>query len=345
MRFNLHLPNISKTKYDNFERKKKNLKFDNKKPFDFFIHFYNEFCFIISFFLERLPIHLVKGDVRSFITNSKNFGAIFQVASQFNCLEMVGPGISPEDGITRYIYDRTQGPACALSCPAATLFRNYFWNGFGQTAKKQMNILDKIEGILLEDEDKCKNAENLNENEAEESGIAINNINTKKNEMKGKKLPNPYWKMENGYCLVYNKESLDRLNERLLKNGLKERLRENFKVGIQYETEVKLEKTKGHRITQIFCSALPISYCSFHAPKSWENFALFILECSYDAILTFANLLAETKKDKNDRVKVYLTSLGGGAFGNSTFLIKEAMKTALEAHKNDPLDVYLIEYQ
>lgn len=76
-------------------------------------------------------------------------GSVFQVASQFNCLEMVGPGERPEDGITQYFLDKTQGPgssascihafyaasiadfahrktACAMACPAATLFRNYF---------------------------------------------------------------------------------------------------------------------------------------------------------------------------------------------------------------------------
>jgi hypothetical protein len=44
---------------------------------------------------------------------------------------MVGPGITPEKGITNYINDKTQGPACALSCPAALVFRNYMINGTG----------------------------------------------------------------------------------------------------------------------------------------------------------------------------------------------------------------------
>jgi hypothetical protein len=32
----------------------------------------------------------------------------FQAASQFNCLEMVGPGVSPQQGISGYINDPTQ---------------------------------------------------------------------------------------------------------------------------------------------------------------------------------------------------------------------------------------------
>ncbi|KAF4691913.1 hypothetical protein FOZ60_014401 [Perkinsus olseni] len=53
-------------------------------------------------------------------------GAVFQVASQFNCLEMPDMNLTPEDGITNYITDPTQGPACAMECAPGTLYRNYF---------------------------------------------------------------------------------------------------------------------------------------------------------------------------------------------------------------------------
>jgi len=57
---------------------------------------------------------------------------------------MVGPGVTPESGVTQYFYDRTQGPACALVCPAALVFRNYFVNRNGQTASNQLDGLDAI---------------------------------------------------------------------------------------------------------------------------------------------------------------------------------------------------------
>ena len=53
-------------------------------------------------------------------------GATFQAASQLNCLEFAGPQVLPQDGITGYAEDRTQGPACALACAAGALVRNYF---------------------------------------------------------------------------------------------------------------------------------------------------------------------------------------------------------------------------
>ncbi|MCK5683507.1 hypothetical protein KAJ27_05280 [bacterium] len=51
---------------------------------------------------------------------------MFQVASQFNLLEMVSPGVTPEEGVGRYEHDHTQGPACAIACGVGTIYRNYF---------------------------------------------------------------------------------------------------------------------------------------------------------------------------------------------------------------------------
>ena|SRR5450759_772187 len=73
----------------------------------------------------RLKVSVVTGDVRQMHRSPGNAGAMFQVASQFNLLEMVSPTVTPEQGVTRYQYDRTQGPACAIAAGAATIYRNY----------------------------------------------------------------------------------------------------------------------------------------------------------------------------------------------------------------------------
>ena len=74
----------------------------------------------------RLRVSVVTGDVRRMHQLPENAGALFQVASQFNLLEMVSPMVTPEHGVTRYQHDRTQGPACAIAAGAATIYRNYF---------------------------------------------------------------------------------------------------------------------------------------------------------------------------------------------------------------------------
>ena len=92
----------------------------------------------------RLKVSVVTGDVRRMHRSPENAGALFQVASQFNLLEMVGPSVTPEQGVTRYQDDHTQGPACAIAAGAATIYRNYFVpvdGSHGQTATRQINTL------------------------------------------------------------------------------------------------------------------------------------------------------------------------------------------------------------
>ncbi len=109
--------------------------------------------------LAKLPVQKnqvdeVVGDVSKFHEDPQNENAVFQVASQFNLLEMIGPELTPEDGITIYYKDGTQGPSCALSAPAGTLYRNYFVKvnpneaQRGQTHDRQIHTLAAIEKAL-----------------------------------------------------------------------------------------------------------------------------------------------------------------------------------------------------
>jgi hypothetical protein len=58
--------------------------------------------------LGKLVMKELVGDARALHLEKSNNGAVFMVASQFNALEMVGPGVTPEHGITDYIKDQTQ---------------------------------------------------------------------------------------------------------------------------------------------------------------------------------------------------------------------------------------------
>ena len=46
--------------------------------------------------------------VQTLIMDPENASAVFQAASQFNALEMVGPGVSPAQGVAIYFNDPTQ---------------------------------------------------------------------------------------------------------------------------------------------------------------------------------------------------------------------------------------------
>jgi hypothetical protein len=69
---------------------------------------------------KRSTVRGVTGEARAMHADPELEGALFQVASQFNLLEMAGPSVSPEDGVTRYGGNHTQGPACAIAAGGRT---------------------------------------------------------------------------------------------------------------------------------------------------------------------------------------------------------------------------------
>lgn len=83
---------------------------------------------------------------------SKEIKATIQVESQFNCLEMINPNMTPIMGITIYMNNSTQGSECSMATPAGLAYRNYLYNRKGQK-NKQINLLENfISKIKLEDE-------------------------------------------------------------------------------------------------------------------------------------------------------------------------------------------------
>lgn len=361
----------------------------------------------------------ISDDVRALHKAPKNRGAVFQAASQFNCLEMVGPSVKPEAGVTRYMDDKTQGPACAMMCAAGTVFRNYFWQGRGQLGgnERQINTLGDVEVAL-------------------------------KNESHG------YWTMTNGYLLPSRRGAIADVAERLgrepypldpqqrsvadvvvpvgdvpptaasrergagataeeggseegwqdvdldLPTGpdtesaeedaaaanadtpgasggeapegegegrteeeedasylppgpgsLREAVKQRVRVGIHWDTDVSIgmrsaaadaagtDPLPSQRVCQVYCSAVPCSYVRNTTSREWAPLARVILDSAYESTLTAAAILAEKR---GSRVKVFLTTVGGGAFGNRSTWIAGAVAAALRKHRSAPLDVHLV---
>ena len=251
--------------------------------------------------VSGLTFENTTGCAKTLHLDPDNADAVFQVASQFNCLEMTGPRVRPEDGVTRYYCDATQGPACALACPAATVFRNYFVNGGkGQAGKGQIDCLMDIGALVRNDE-------------------------------------RGYWVMHNGYCLPRSAGSIGKLSQLLQADpDLAEAVRARLRVGIHWDTEVKVGH---HGVCQVFCSALPVAYAKGTKCSDWAAFATAVLDATYEATLAAATLLAQARRS---RVKVYLTVVGGGAFGNPSPWITGALAKALAAFDSAPLDVRLV---
>ena len=66
-----------------------------------------------------------------------------------------------------------------------------------------------------------------------------------------------------------------------------------------------------------------------------------ILQAAYEA--TFAAALVNASKTGNR--SVYLTSLGGGAFGNDPDWILDAIRRAAELYRRSDLDVKIVSYR
>ena len=95
----------------------------------------------------------------------------------------------------------------------------------------------------------------------------------------------------------------------------------------------------GHRVSQIYCSALPVAYSAL-AGYLWEPFARLILEATYEATC-YAALLNYAR---TGNPLLYLTLVGGGAFGNALDWITDALRGALELFKDTPLEVRVVSY-
>jgi len=218
---------------------------------------------------------------------------------------MVSPNLTPERGVDIYENDRTQGPACAIAAGAGTIYRNYFATVNGQPGQSATNQIDCLADI----------------------SAALGNSD------------GHLWEMRNGYALA-TESGLVEISDRLRASSDRERdkLRELLRVGIQWNTQVTLNDSR-HRVSQVYCSALPVAY-SHHSSTLWADFAALILEASYEA--TFCAAILNSRRNGNN--KLFLTLLGGGAFGNETDWIIHGIERAAGLYKDHSLDVAIVSY-
>lgn len=265
----------------------------------------------------RLQVtHEAIGDVLELHARPENRGALFQVASQLNCLEFADPSALPEHGVTDYSTDPTQGPACSLAAAGATVYRNYFApvRGIsGQTQDRQLDTLDEL---------------------AEALGRA-----------------GAYWDVRNGYTWS-DEARLGRLREAIERRD-REALLGMVKIGVHADVGVTfarrfVEPTEPVRVTQAFCSAISCGYTTVPL-EHWEPLATLVLDAAYEATLRAAVLDATQGGARSQQgaapKRVWLTFLGGGAFGNRTEWIAGAIGRALARVDGVGLDVRIGHYR
>ena len=234
----------------------------------------------------NLKVSIVSGKDVSKLVEESPSGTFVQLASQFNALEMMHPGLTPQDGINLYIEDPTQGPIAAMTCAPGLFVRNYL---------KEFNALDKL---------------NLN--------------------------------VQNGY-LLWGSDPAPVLEILKDKHG-------DIKLGATIACEAsgyyKGSNSLIHDpkyIHQVFCSAAPQNkYENYGNNEDQSEINYILLSVQYTGIILMSMLVnGLSKLRKSQRPQVNLTLVGGGAFNVRENVIMDAIKTAFNACKDLPVDLYL----
>jgi hypothetical protein len=246
-------------------------------------------------------VDVVVGNVQDLLRNPEYNHATFQVASQFNCLEMIASNIDPSYGISIYEHDRTQGPACSIACGAGTLYRNYlhvvdarYPSVRGQSKYRQINHSKAFLEELLP--------------ASMDSGALI----------------------QNGY-LIPTPAALKHLqykDENIIRTAM-----DKLEVGVHTETEVTLRTDLPQYVTQVFTSAMPID-------RKWKSDEMKQARELANAILlaSFKAVLYASQCNIGSNI-VVLTLLGAGAFNNKMQDVVEQMVAAIHAVDFKEMDV------
>jgi hypothetical protein len=222
-------------------------------------------------------------------------GTLFQVASQFNCLESPGPHVTP---IATYVTDSTQGPRASVSAFPGTFLRHYAAPGldggvFVQTARRQINLLE----------------------DAVSPDVAT---------------------VDCGYLRAQGVRD---------ESALREALENNFgriRVGVHDDVEVVFGTNWGGpvpagapTIAQVFTSTMALGGYSFGGSGRYDACCSLLLRAAYlGTILSALDL---------GKAAVVLTLIGGGAFGNKTPRIWDAILWAVErAGRSAPADLLVL---
>ncbi|MEN0062799.1 MAG: hypothetical protein AAGA48_11660 [Myxococcota bacterium] len=253
--------------------------------------------------------HEVIGDVLELHAQPENAGALFQVASQLNTLEFPGPNTVPEDGITGYASDPTQGPACALAAAAASVYRNDFVplaGGVGQHHDTQIDLLSDLALRLGE--------------------------------------PDAYFTVRNGYTFS-DTSRLNQLARRLRQVG-REACLDQIRIGLQSQVEVTwaqrfVRPERPTFVSQAFCSAISCGYVASVPLQAWTPLATLVLDAMYEATL-WATIL--DKAEGRGSGRVWLTFVGGGVFGNEPAWIVHAIRRAIDRVRGFAIDIRIAHY-
>jgi len=246
---------------------------------------------------------------------AENRDAVFQVASNFNGVEAISDNSTPDEDYfcTNYIYDRTQGPVASISAGPAAIARVHagFFHPdekdhrvWWQTKDHQINFLDELPNYFTLKNGYVHLEEEEDDEPSQQATIRV-----------GEDFPDP-------------DTEYSRYRELLKKAKIG--VHRGVQVTYGHRNGMDLEKVEDNKkeqvIDQVFCAALNISQGQSGYVNRRNKFAdvktRFCLDLAYEG-----TYLATTELK---RKKLFLTLIGGGAFGNSRDVIHDAI---IRAHQ------------
>lgn len=161
--------------------------------------------------------------------------------------------------------------------------------------------------------------------------------------------------MQNGYAFVTNSKALAEVTRAIEAKSDEElaSLANQLKVGVLRDTQVtcrnwgtELLSKPEQLVTQVFCSAFPISYNIRKLPcfdvDDFRAVASAILDATYEATFLSASLTALRHNFQYGSKKLYLTCVGGAAFGNRLDWIASAIRRCVQLFENYNLEVSIV---
>lgn len=130
--------------------------------------------------------------------------------------------------------------------------------------------------------------------------------------------------------------------ERVGRDAFIERMRIGVQSGVQVTFAQRFaEPEVPTHVDQAFCSALSCGYD--RSPRTlWEPLATAVLDAAYEATLLAARIGVRAGTCSG---KVWLTFLGGGAFGNDPTWIARAIARAVRVAGDASLEIHIAHYR
>ncbi|KKQ33566.1 MAG: hypothetical protein US49_C0001G0246 [candidate division TM6 bacterium GW2011_GWF2_37_49] len=274
-----------------------------------------------SVIYSKSPKKCKQLDVTYLEAQPENKDAVFQVASNYNALESTTYTWLPD--LNYYYLDNTQGPAASIAAFPGLVLRHFYF--FMKDEKRNNNFM-----LWRQREQKTANIRDDNDFDMQLNLLDGLGVNT-----------------QNGYIWGTGEAGAGSGIE-----NIKDENADKFKIGFHRDIQVTFVQSKNYYYThfyqpsqtvnQVFAAAVNLTQAKDLCPeiKSMSDdkkheIAQLILNWTYESTLKAA-IVAGKKK-------VFLTLIGGGAFGNKREWIEEAIVQAVNDSvlKNSGLEIIL----